>query len=121
MKLLKTKKDKEQFLFWVATLESGVLRKGKNDLQVNNSSYCCLGVGVACTISEKHVNKHENGILRGSFPTKYAQPKAPEWLRQIDDDFRNRTGQGLSNRNDDYNWSHKRIAEELLKVYGPEL
>jgi hypothetical protein len=117
-KLLKSKKDREEFLFWIATLESGALPKGKNTLQTDDDKYCCLGVGVVCTVPVNNLSVHSDNVLRGGYPD--AQD-VPEWLANINDDFKDRTGTKLSNLNDNRGWSHPRIARKLLETYKNEL
>lgn len=123
-KLLKTAKDKEQFLTWVAFLKAGVFKKAKGALE-HNARYCCLGVGCLLTIPEKNLELEEidSKSLHGALPNE--QEFAPNWLRDINDDFDMRTGRNLSELNDGSFGckmiSHNKIADKLLKVYGHEL
>lgn len=121
-KLLRTKKDKEQFLTWVAFLKAGVFKKGRNALQTKDG-YCCLGVGCVLTIPEEQLLVYPNNGLFGSFANEQPTPK---WLKRINGDFELRTGEALSTLNDgDIHGkgqkTHKQIADKLLKVYADEL
>lgn len=119
-KLLKTKKDREQFLFWVATLESGVLKKGTHALH-SSEGYCCLGVGVACTTPENEIGVKEDGFtIAGGLPND--QIYAPDWLRNVNRHFWEKSGMkdDLVSMNDGGH-SHKYIAKKLLETYKDEL
>lgn len=119
-KIFYTEKDKEEFITWVSFLKAGVFKKGKNKLQSAPNKYCCLGVACVLTIPEDELYVSD-GHLRGGLPGKQ---KSPHWLKMIDEDFEKRTGLHLSMRNDGIlcrEWSHSKIADELIKVYGPEL
>lgn len=126
-KLLRTKKDKEQFLTWVAFLKAGVFKKGKLELQNNNGGYCCLGVGCVLTIPEHKIRKKEgSNIIYGIFPDGDEQKFAPLWLQRINDDSKKRIGTHLNVLNDGNSngkgvLSHSKIADKLLEVYGHEL
>ncbi len=118
--LILNKQDKEQFLFWVATLMSGVFKKGKFALNPTEDSYCCLGIGVACTIPEKLLEKDEEGKLKHTIPGQ--QNHCPRWLANVNTDFinKNQNEFGVIGLNDSIR-SHKQIGKRLLEVYEEEL
>lgn len=118
-KLLKTKKDKEQFMTWLAFLESGVFRQGIGALQPEDNSYCCLGVGCILFISEKKVEKRAKGGLLGHCP-RYQQ-FAPDWLKEINGEVGRRTRSSLIDRNDNLNHSFKKIAKDMYEIFKDEL
>lgn len=120
-KLLKTKKDKEQFLTWIAWLKSGVFKQTQDSLQ-DEKGHCCLGVGCELFIPDNkkkfwdiYVYEQE---LEGEFPNE--QPYAPKWLQLIDDDVEAKKSFKISELNDDGK-SFKQIANILLNVYKHEL
>lgn len=117
-KLLKTKKDREQFLTWISFLLAGVFRRGKETLNPVSNSYCCLGVGCLLTIPDRDLNIRDNKI-KGAFPSD--QIKSPEWLKRINEDFYERTDSCLISDLNDNGTSHKSIAKRLLKAYNDEL
>jgi len=118
--LLLTKQDKEQFLFWVATLMSGVFEKGKSSLNPSKDYYCCLGIGAICTIPEESLKKSTLNpeLIKGGMPSQ--QEEAPRWLINVNQDFANKTECSLVAMNDE-DESHKTIGEKLLEVYKEEL
>lgn len=100
---------------WVKALRSGKYKQSKMELQTPKG-YCCLGV--ACDIfikKEKKMLSHPTKHLRGVFPT--SQPYAPEWLKEIDNDFYEKTGVLLSILNDFKNYNFMEIADMLEAVY----
>lgn len=119
MPLLKTQQDKEEFLFWIATLQSGVFEKGTGSLQsYGTNQYCCLGIACACTIPEHNLTKTKDAEIIGNVPVY--QPRAPLWLKEVNLDFLGRNGYSLSHLNDT-GASHSLIANLLLEAYKEEL
>jgi hypothetical protein len=116
--LLKTKKDREQFMDWIVALQMEVLPQSTGGLQ-NSKGYCCLGVACAVTIPEYKLVK-SYGNMHGLFPC--AQQHAPLWLMGINVDFGIKTAKhSLSVLNDEYLLSFPEIARRLLEVYKDEL
>jgi hypothetical protein len=111
--LLKTTKDHEQFLFWVTTLQAGVLPKGTGSLQTA-TGYCCLGVGILCTTKVA-----KTGTLDDAMPNE--NNTTPVWLRKISDYCEERFNVTLTEKNDlphrEGGWSHKKIGTWLLNKY----
>jgi hypothetical protein len=114
-KLLRSKKDKEQFMTWVAFLQAGVFKKATRALQTEEG-HCCLGV--ACELTVGNLKIKYNDWMAGEFPT--AQ-NAPRWVRDVNNDFKNKGGLSILSDLNDNGWSHKRIATKLLEVYAKEL
>lgn len=115
-KLLKTTQDHHEFLFWVATLQSGVLPKGTGLLQ-SATGYCCLGVGVACTIKDPELDSDD--YIFGCYPGE--QWDVPSWLNEINDYCEENFKISLTLKNDsphrEGEWSHKKIGNWLLNKY----
>jgi len=96
--LFKTKKDREQFDAWLDTLYAGTYKKGVGTLQPTDDSYCCLGVGCLVTMPKDELEIGILGKMKGSLPID--QVNAPEWLKNIANDFQATTGIGLTALND---------------------
>jgi hypothetical protein len=119
-RLLKTKKDKIEFMTWVSFLQLQIFPKGTGCME-GFDGMCCLGVGCAVTIDNPKTYKASiNGrvYISGGYPL--SQPEAPRWLKRINQNFYNRTKRYLSSMNDG-GVSHPEIARKLLEVYGHEL
>lgn len=115
-RLLKTEQDKEEFVFWIETLRAKVLPKGRHALE-NGEGFCCLGVGVACTVETPQV--HETGRMIGGQPG--AQRNSPNWLKLIQDHAVYHHNFSPILANDSGKWSHPRIANKLWHLYKWEL
>jgi len=101
---------KKAIKVWIADLESGRYSQTQGCLQ-DRSGFCCLGV--ACLRYSYQVG--EGSILVGGMPfQKYG---APEWLANVDGDFKYLTGKNLSDLNDTFHWDFASIAEALRIVY----
>lgn len=103
---------------WIKELRSGNWRQEQGKLQSDKGNrYCCLGVACMLFIPKENLlmNEFLKNILQGSMPNE--QPKAPSWLKKIDDDFERRTGKGLANLNDDEKMSFQEIADCLEITY----
>lgn len=132
-KLLKTNQDVEEFLFWIATLQSGVVNKAKEYLNGKKGGYCCLGVGIACTVADEYIEKvHKSNRIRGIMPAE--QSNSPEWLKNINQYCEENFDVELTLANDGnlecynkdgfkeiQNWSHKKIADFLLDKFNQDL
>lgn len=116
-KLLRTKKDRQQFNDWVVALESGVLSQTTGTLQ-DLSGFCCLGVACALTIPEEDLKLNALGSMLGALPTDLP---APTWLKKVNDNFEQRTGRCLTHLNDDKYYTFTQIARELRKEYKDEM
>lgn len=122
--LLKTKKDKLQFLDWIAALEAEAVPQTKRCLE-DSLGMCCLGVAVSLTVEDPLIDVPENSEA-GDMPllvgdVAECQPKAPKWLKDINSDFFDKTGFTLPVLNDQRSLTFPQIAKALMKVYGPEL
>jgi hypothetical protein len=123
-KLLKTRKDKEQFLDWLAVLESNAVPQATSRLQ-NREGFCCLGLACALLIPENKVITAADDIfmptgrLLGEYPD--CQPNAPRWLKDIDKHFLRKTGRTVSDMNDIDELSFPEIAKILRMAYAEEL
>lgn len=114
-RLLETQRDINEFLFWVVCLQEEVLPKSIGSLQ-DSKGYCCLGVGVACTVETPELNTL--GYISKEYPQHHP---APKWLIHINQDYNVKTGRSLVALNDGDNWTHKQIGDSLLEVYKDQL
>lgn len=119
MPLLKTLEDAHEFLYFVATLESGALGKGIGRLQSQLDEYCCLGIGTACLSKKPRVNDEE--ILSSLMPN--SDSDLPNWFMDIDSHYYGLNGKdSLVSLNDSTkDNSHPEIARLLLDTYTDEL
>lgn len=123
-KFFKSEQAKIEFLWWLGLLEARLFKKATGRLQ-NGKGYCCLGVACVATIAPRdlcvlgYYDGESEPLLRYDYPEH--QGKAPSWLKRIDNEFKRRTGCSLADRNDDYNWSHPRIAKALREVFAEDL
>lgn len=108
--------NREQFNKWVKALRSGRYKQAKGSLQ-HEDGYCCLGVACKVIIPKNKLKYKYNNLLKGGFP--FSQPNAPKWLKEIDNDFRNRNEDksSLSFLNDDRNYTFEQIADALVEAY----
>jgi hypothetical protein len=108
--------DIEQIKQWIAALRSGEYPQGQLTLQ-SNEGYCCLGVACKVLIPEDELITDADGKLYGPFP--YSQPAAPQWLKEINDDYGRTRMNTLSELNDskEYQKSFKEIANILEETY----
>jgi len=120
-KILKTKKDKQQFTRWLKALRSEKYSQCRGRLQ-GPDGFCCLGV--ACDVLIPDKEKHMSGdFLSGYFPNHQA---APQWLNHVNCDFSEKTkiegkSQNLSEMNDNQSMPFALIADCLEIVYENEL
>lgn len=119
-KLLRTRKDRQQFNDWVIALESGVFKQCRGELQ-NRKGFCCLGLACALTIPENDliIYRDGEGLMKGGDPSN--QPFAHTWLINVNDDYKARTGYSLVTLNDDFKYSFEQIAAGLRKAYKDEM
>lgn len=109
---------------WTKALRSGEFNQGKDALQTSEG-FCCLGV--ACKVFIPEGDQHLNisgekfGMLVGGTPGGYSQPNAPAWLRDIGNDFSDRTARQLTVLNDgndgENRYTFDEIADLLEAVY----
>lgn len=124
MALLNTKQDKKEFLKWIEALRSGKYPQGKNSLQ-SAKGYCCLGVACVILIPKNKLVIGSDNRLRYSFP--YQQIHAPDWLKQINDNFMLHSSRviqsfrSLFELNDKLNYTFTQIADILMETYKEEL
>ena len=102
---------KQQFDDWITDLRSGKYRQGKNALKEPYKGYCCLGVAmktlnVKCTPGDMREASLPNEII-----------STPQWLRDINSDFREKTGEYLSSLNDEKDFKFNEIADALEITY----
>lgn len=88
---------KKQAQKWANTLRSGAYKQGRKALQ-SGDKFCCLGVACKIFIPRNKQFLDSNNELVGHIPA--VQLNAPIWLRQINIDFFNKTGESLINLND---------------------
>ena len=106
--------NKRQFKKWIAALDSGEYKQGKNELH-SQYGYCCLGVGCDVLIPQKLLFLNYDGFIEGNIAEH--QPAAPKWFKDIDDDFSDRTENRLTVLNDEKGFTFPEIATLLELVY----
>ena len=116
-------RSKQQIREWCTVLESGVFRQNREGFLNRGGSFCCLGVACALFIPENKIEKTTNSYdhiskneINGCYT--YSQKAAPKWLKQIDQDFYRRTGNKLSQLNDNgapFEYLAKKIRKTYLK------
>lgn len=106
----------KQLKKWIAALDSGEYKQGKYTLQ-HGDEYCCIGVACNILIPRDKMVFSElcEKWIGGSLARD--QPGAPEWLRDINIDFQNKTGFGLTDLNDNMGLTFSEIATLLELVY----
>jgi len=82
---------------WTDTLRSGDYNQTSDALH-NENGYCCLGVACEIFIPKNKISKDGEGFIHGGMPDD--QSSSPDWLNDIDDDFKLITGVHLSMLND---------------------
>jgi hypothetical protein len=91
------KRNIKQLKQWIAALDSGKYPQGESMLQGDNG-FCCLGVACKIFISDEDIIRKHKGFIDGAFPSY--QGSSPKWLKEINEDFFNKTGITLSKLND---------------------
>jgi hypothetical protein len=99
---------------WINALRSGEYKQIKKTLQTYKG-YCCLGVACKLFIPEGKQEVNFYGKLAGDEPDD--QRNAPEWLKDINREFRDKTGKYLTALNDIDGFSFNEIADVLEMVY----
>lgn len=89
--------NKRQFRKWIQALYSGEYTQTDGKLQ-DKKGFCCLGVGCHVVIPDEKKAYKPGNLLLGLMPN--AQSSAPEWLKEINEDFYSRTGCYLTELND---------------------
>src|ERR1700677_990029 len=105
-----TKKLQKEVKAWIDQLRSGKFSQGTGQLQ-SSAGFCCLGVACKVLIPNEKVKfaieydttydddeGFESDLMSGELPD--AQEHAPDWLKNINDDFCSRTGKSLDELND---------------------
>lgn len=109
---------KKEFKQWIAALRSGLYSQTRDDLQ-NKAGFCCLGVACIEIIHEDKLetcNIDFTDYLIGSTPSD--QKNAPEWLKEINNDFHQKTSTNyITSLNDDDKMTFDEIADVLELVY----
>lgn len=100
---------------WIAALDSGKYKQGYCLLQMYDNKYCCLGVACKVLIPAYKQDVELDGILK--YTTPKDQKYAPDWLKNISDDFNRKTGKHLTYLNDHEDFSFAEIATLLELVY----
>src|ERR1044072_7537865 len=109
--------NKEEFKIWIAALRSGEYMQSKDSLN-NSLGYCCLGVGVCVLVPHDKIELDSMGLfIDGDYPSE--QTHAPQWLKEINDNFLMRYGKYQSHLNDIENLSFNEIADILERTYFP--
>ena len=112
--------NKKQFNKWVKALRSGEFKQTQYSLQ-DEKGYCCLGVACKVLIPDNKINKrkYNNDLMSGGIPSW--QPYAPDWLKGINDDFKDKMDYKFENNQitDKYkmNYSLGRLNDELLMTF----
>ena len=104
----------KQFKVWITALRSGQFKQGENYLQ-NENGYCCLGVACLVTIPKRKLETDDMQFIIGAIPED--QQHAPKWLKDINEDFYEKTGHPLTIINDSGKYSFDDIADILELVY----
>lgn len=109
--------NKRQLKKWIAALDSGEYKQASLGALQSGTAYCCLGVGCRVLIPEHLIIKKDKKTkaMAGGFPE--SQPRAPQWLKRINDDFEKNTGRRLSTLNDTDKLTFPEIATLLELVY----
>jgi hypothetical protein len=103
----------KQLKKWIAALDSGEYKQGIHRLQSGDNKYCCFGVG--CMVFVPKTKRYMYGSwLSGTHAD--SQTFAPEWLKEINDDFQKKTGTFLTDLND-HGYTFPEIATLLELVY----
>jgi hypothetical protein len=105
----------EQFEVWIEALRSGNYPQTKSTLQ-DEVGFCCLGVACHVLIPDNLRNKDNNGRLVGPGPAS-SQQNAPDWLKNINMDFDDKTGHTLFYYNDELRLPFRKIADILENTY----
>lgn len=110
--------DLEQLKVWIEALRSGNYPQTIGALE-DNTGFCCLGVGCKVLIPENQIlykeGKLKTKLIAGGDPI--TQDHAPQWLKEINDDFELKHGKSLINLNDKDKESFETIANLLEKYY----
>jgi hypothetical protein len=113
------KKQLKQLKTWILALRSDKYSQTK--MMLNNSKgYCCLGLACKILIPKNKLELDEK-YINGGYPSN--QKYAPEWLKEINNDFLNHTksnkldGKSLTCLNDSENFTFNEIADQLELVY----
>lgn len=115
--------NKRQFNKWIKALRSGEYGQTTYCLE-DRVGMCCLGVACDVLIPEKF-KVRVDGYLDGTLPNE--QPKAPEWIKEISENFQKITDIDLwrlndnnydENKSENYGkFSFDEIADLLEAVY----
>lgn len=97
---------------WINALRSGNYKQGREQLNYEDK-FCCLGVACDLFIDEPELWNENN--IAGFMPSN--QPAAPEWLKEVSNDFFYQTGRGLTELNDSREYTFDDIADLLQAVY----
>jgi hypothetical protein len=108
------KNNLDELKIWIAALRSGEYQQTTGGLQ-DYKGYCCLGVACSVLIPEDQQELNDAGYLAGGYPN--SQLHSPEWLKDINREFRNKTGRSLSELNDGDSLSFNEIADKLEQNY----
>jgi hypothetical protein len=106
-----TKKDAQK---WANALRSGKYSQTKHMLNDVIGRHCCLGVACEIFIPENK-KRYKSERLYGSVPNE--QPNAPQWLKNINDDLENKTGEKFETLNDYKDFFFDEIADVIELVY----
>lgn len=104
----------KQFKKWMAALDSGKFKQTKRKLN-DSYGFCCLGVACKVLIKEEKILRGHDGFIYGEKPEK--QPASPRWLKNINDDFLDKTEEPLVWVNDGMDFTFPEIATLLELVY----
>ena len=98
---------------WCDALRGGEYKQDRKTLQTQNG-FCCLGVACKVFIPRGKLAKM-NSLLGGELPND--QRYSPNWLKDINDDFNDKTRVELTMLNDSGNYNFNEIADLLEAVY----
>lgn len=97
----------------IKALRSGKYAQTEGALN-NKDGFCCLGVMCSVNIPKEKLKLNDDKFIDGDFPSD--QPKAPKWLKDLNNDFEDRTDVKLSTLNDDGVPTH--AGTVLMKEHG---
>ncbi len=112
--------NKQSIQKWCKALRSGKYKQTTRKLQSANG-FCCLGVCVKEFVPKKNIRLDIFGHLCGFLPTYEAQPGVPEWIADINSDFRQKTETNIHQLNDNEKLTFDEIADCLEAVYIHEV
>lgn len=104
---------------WIDALRFGGYKQTEYTLQ-DNKGFCCLGVACDIFIPKNKQQKCSfDNYLKGHMPGE--QAAAPQWLKQISDDFYEKTGIDLTHLNDGTWLNDNKMGDRFEKFTFEEI